>query len=59
MKNKLWITVGLIAALMTAGCAGQGAKPAADAGTEQAGQETAADQAETEDKTGAAADQAA
>ena len=58
MNNKLWITVGLIAALMTAGCAGQGAKPAADAGTEQAGQEIAADQAETEDGTGAAADQA-
>ncbi len=58
MKNKLWITVGLIAALMTAGCA-EGAKPAADAGTEQAGQEIAADQAEAEDETGAAADQAA
>lgn len=58
MKNKLWITMGLIAALMTAGCAGQGAKPAADAGTEQAEQETAADQAEAEDETGAAADQA-
>ena len=67
MKNKLWITVGLIAALMTAGCAGQGAKPAADAGTEQAEQEAAADQAEqeattdqteAEDETGAAADQA-
>ena len=58
MNNKLWITVGLIAALMTAGCAGQGAKPAADAGTEQAEQETAADQAEAEDETGAAADQA-
>lgn len=30
MKNKLWITMGLAAAIMTAGCAGQSAKPASE-----------------------------
>ena len=30
MKNKLWIMMGLVAAIMTAGCAGQSAKPASE-----------------------------
>lgn len=35
MKNKLWITMGLAAAIMTAGCAGQSAKPASEPAAEE------------------------
>ena len=59
MNNKLWITVGLIAALMTAGCAGQGAKPVADAGTEQAGQEETGQAQEQASEADTAANEAA
>lgn len=35
MKNKLWITMGLVAAIMTVGCAGQSAKPASEPAAEE------------------------